>query len=489
MSPGAGAARAGAAGAETALRSALFRGARGPRFELAVGTARALRWLDRRTDTRIDTSRAGRALLAAAPDALHALAGRLPGGCALVTGTNGKTTTTHLLAGVLRAAGRDPVVNRAGANMPGGICADLVGAARRGRVAGDLGVFEVDELWLDRIVPPLVPEVLVLGNLFRDQLDRTGELDRVTRRWQDLVAHLPATTALVVNADDPRVCQLAAPHPRRIHVGLGHHDRTTPPVHADVPDCLRCGARLGYDGAHIGHLGRWSCPGCGDARPAALDVEATALDLDGLQGATFTLAVRGPTGATTTHGVHLVPPGRFNVANAVAAAGAALALGVAAPTIATGLSGTPSAFGRGEHLTVGHQALSLVLAKNPTGLDEVVGMLSAGEEPLDLLILLNDGELDGRDVSWIWDADLERLAPRVARVTCGGGRAAEMALRLDHAGIAPERIEVVDGIAAATGRALARAAGGPVVAVTNYSAMLDLRETLAERGHAARYWA
>lgn len=481
-------ARFGAALVDRAIRSSALGGEPGRRFAFTVGAARTLRSLDRHTDTRIDPSRAGRALLAAAPHALATLAGHLPGGCALVSATNGKTTTTNLLAEIARTAGHDPVVNHLGANMPPGVCAELIGRSRRGAPRADLGVFEADELWLDHMVGPLAPRVIVLGNLFRDQLDRMGEIDRVAARWRACVAELPPATVLVVNADDPRVCQLAAAHPNVVHFGLADHDRDAPLGSTDVPDCLHCGGVLTYGGAHIGHLGRWSCPTCGDRRPTQPSAEASDVEVHGLAGASFTLTVRDPASDTSVaERVQLSVPGRFNVVNATAAAGAALALGYSVQSIVAGLTRSAGAFGRSERLQIGEQTATLVLAKNPCGFDEVITMLGSEPGPLDLLFVLNDRDLDGRDVSWIWDSDVERLAPHVGRATCGGSRAAEAALRLDYAGVDASVIEVVDGIAAPLHRALERA-GGPVVAVANYSAMLDVRETVAELGHAARYW-
>lgn len=486
-----GAARIGASAVEASLRTPSLRAGWQRRFDAAVAAARGLRWLDRHTDTRVDPSRPGRALLAVAPDALGRLAARLPDGCVLVSATNGKTTTNNLLADILRAAGRNPVVNHVGANMPGGICAELVSRARRGAIAADIGVFEVDELWLDHVVPPLAPRVISLGNLMRDQLDRMGEIDRVASRWRAFVDRLPASTVLVVNADDPRVCQLAGEHPGVRYVGLADVDRDAPPEGADVTDCARCGQALAFEGAHIGHLGRWWCPGCGDRRPQPA-VEASGVRLRGLAGAEFTLTVRGDDGSTASRPASVRVPGRFNVANAVTAAAAALALGVGLDDVVAGLAAAPGAFGRAEELRIGDRRVTLVLAKNPCGLDEVVTMLAdpsgSGPGGLDLLVLLNDRDLDGRDVSWVWDARLERLAPLVASAVCGGSRAAEAALRLDYAGVPAARIRVVEGIAEPLAAALAGTAGD-LVAITNYSAMLDLRETVAEQGHAARYWA
>lgn len=356
------AARAGADAVESALRSPRLAWLWRRRFTTAVLAARGLRWLDRQTDTRVDTSRAGRALMAAVPDAIVRLGARLPGGCVLVSATNGKTTTTNLLASIMSAAGRDPVVNHVGANMPGGICAELVARSGHRRPPG-MGVFEVDELWLDQVVPSLAPRVIALGNLFRDQLDRMGELDRVAARWRDLVSRLPRTTTLVVNADDPRVCQLAAGHPNVVHVGLADIDRGAPPPGSDVPACALCGGALHYDGAHIGHLGRWRCSVCGDHRPEPA-VEVSAVRLNGLDGADVTLTVRrADTAPSVSRRVSLAVPGRFNVANAALAAGAALALGAEVDAVVTGLEAARGPFGRAEKLRIGDRRVTLVLAK------------------------------------------------------------------------------------------------------------------------------
>ena len=449
--------------------------------EVLLLLARALRLADRHRGGRIDVSRSGRALLAAWPDALSALAARLPEGAVLISATNGKTTTTTLLTAILRADGRRLVTNRAGANMPGGLVAELLALSRLGhRLEAEFAVFEVDELWLDIVAGHLRPRMIVLGNLFRDQLDRIGEVDRLARRWADLVSTLPPRTMLVVNADDARVCQLTAAAPQVTYFGL-LADPVAAPVVSDQPSCLRCGSALGVDGYRIGHLGDWRCPGCDDRRPDAM-VEAR---LDTADGSAFTLAFAAPLLAEVEVDWRL--RGRVMVANAVAAAAAASALGVDPVVIQAALLRATGAFGRGEIVSLGDRAIELLLAKNPAGLDELIRLVDAARP---LVFLLNDADLDGTDVSWIWDADLEALVATPVSVICGGTRADELALRLVVAGVAEERIAVVPGGAAAVALDHAlRHHEGDLVVVANYTGILDLRELLAERGHVPRYWA
>ena len=488
------AARSAAALLDAGLRRLPFAGVSAIRFEAALVLARALRGVDRWTNERIDVSRAGRALLVAEPRAIARLAARLPHGTGVVSGTNGKTTTTNLLAEILTAAGHRPVVNRIGANMAGGVAAELLAAARLGgRMTADIGVFEVDELWLDRVLPDLHPRLVVLTNLFRDQLDRMGEVDQVADRWEEIIAELSADSELVVCADDPRLARLGDGRRSVAWFGVTATEADLPPS-ADIPDCRRCGAPLVIERSHIGHLGAWHCPSCGDARRTP-DLVAEAIEVVGTDRVRF-IAVDRSSGTPTPASapIELTLPGRFNAANAAAAIAGARALGVPLADAAAGLSTARAAFGRAEHMDVAGRSIVLLLAKNPVGLDEVLSLLS-GRPPFDLLMLLNDRDIDGRDVSWIWDGDVEAIAGSIRSATCGGTRGADAAMRLDYAGVDPDAIELIaertgnhDTIGEALACALTRGTDELVV-IANYTAMLDLREHVAEQGFAARYWA
>ncbi|MEK6327422.1 MAG: MurT ligase domain-containing protein [Actinomycetota bacterium] len=457
----------------------------GPKLALARATGA----LSRRSGRGGGTTLPGRLLLRLAPDAISRLGARLQGGSVIVSATNGKTTTAGMLAAALRAAGRVPVHNRAGSNMSWGVATALL------EQPGEEGLFEVDEAWLPRIAAELKPGLIVLGNLFRDQLDRYGELEHLADEWAELVAALAGQTGFVLNADDPLIADLGRDHdlarrPGVTYFGIDDPSQALPELqHAfDAKHCRRCGAPYAYERAFVGHLGHYSCPRCRADRPRP-DVAATRIDLDGMRGSRAT--VRTPEGEIE---LRLPLPGLYNVYNALAALTAALRLGMPLEQAGRALGEMEAVFGRVETIAVADKTVSILLIKNPAGANEVLRTLlleagtSANGHCLDLWIALNDGIADGRDVSWVWDADFELLAGQVRHVACAGTRAAEMAVRLKYAGLPPEAITVTEAIDRSLDRALADA-HGPLFALPTYTALLELRTLLAKRGLAKRYWA
>jgi UDP-N-acetylmuramyl tripeptide synthase len=440
------------------------------------------------------TSVPGKVLLRLEPRAIGLLGARLERGSVLISATNGKTTTAAMVASILTGEGVTLVHNRAGANMAGGIASTLLDAtSSRGTIAGELGLFEVDELWLDRVAAQLHPRAILLGNLFRDQLDRYGELETIAERWATTVRTGPGRGAqLVLNADDPLVADLGRGRNGAVSGGAGvlyfgvDDDSLALPhmAHAaDAKHCRNCGAPYLFEAVYLGHLGRYRCTSCGQTRPAPV-VSATDVHLEGVRTARFTL--RTPAGEAK---VALPLPGLYNVYNALAAAALTYALGVPLDRIVAGLQSTRAAFGRAESVTIGGPAnpreLRILLVKNPAGANEVLRTLALEPGEHDLLGVLNDNIADGRDVSWIWDADFELLAGRVRSATCSGTRAAELAVRLKYAGVQPQRIRVQPDLPAALAAAQtdAPSAGAPLYALPTYTAMLALRELLSAGGH------
>jgi UDP-N-acetylmuramyl tripeptide synthase len=438
------------------------------------------------------TSAPGKLLLTLEPDALGALASRLRRGSVLVSATNGKTTTAAMAASILERHGVELVHNQAGANMAGGIASTLLAAARpRGGIAGELGLFEVDELWLQPVAARLRGlRTVLLSNLFRDQLDRYGELETIADSWVSALRDGPARAAtLVLNADDPLVADLGRDRDGVVYFGVDDDSLALGGMAhaADAKHCRRCGAPYAFDAVYLGHLGHYHCPSCGRRRPSPT-VCARAVELDGVRGARFRLSV-----ASEEADVKLALPGLYNVYNALAAAALAVALEVPLNDIVAGLQSATAAFGRAETVTVDGRDAQILLVKNPAGCNEVLRTLALEPGEHDVLGVLNDNIADGRDVSWVWDADYELLAGRVRSVTCAGTRAPELALRLKYAGVDPQRIRVIDDLARALSAAAAERPdsgedGQPLYVLPTYTAMLALRELLVRRGEASSSW-
>jgi lipid II isoglutaminyl synthase (glutamine-hydrolysing) len=456
-----------------------------PLFGAKLAISRAIGVASRRSGRGGGTTLPGRVLLRLEPEAIARLGGGLDGGTTVVSATNGKTTTAGMIAAILAADGRHPVHNRAGSNMTWGVATALL------EQRGSEGLFEVDEAWLPRVTEQLEPSLIVLGNLFRDQLDRYGEMEALADEWAKTVASRAGQTQFALNADDPLIADLGRdPEGERrdgvLYFGIEDPSQALPELqHAfDAKHCRRCGNPYAYERAFVGHLGHYSCPNCGAQRPAP-EVAATAIELCGMDGSRS--RVRTPSGEID---LELPLPGLYNVYNALAAIAAGLRLGVGPERITDALGEMRAAFGRVETIPVGDGWVSILLIKNPAGANEVLRtlMLEARERgPVDLWIALNDRIADGRDVSWIWDADFELLDGAVRRVVCSGTRAPEMALRLKYAGWPEEAIEVVPGIETSLDAALA-GSQGRVFALPTYTALLELRKLLADRGLAQEFW-
>jgi lipid II isoglutaminyl synthase (glutamine-hydrolysing) len=450
-----------------------------------IAAARAVGGLARRAGRGGGTSLPGKVLMALEPGAISELSARLPRGSVVISATNGKTTTAAMVASVLARAGIPVVHNRAGANMAGGVASTLLAAARAGgRIDGELGLFEIDEFWLDRVTPELRPRGIVFGNLFRDQLDRYGELETIADRWAAVASCAAARAHLVLNADDPLIADLGRDAHDVTYFGVEDPSVAMPEMqHAsDSKHCRRCGAAYVYEAIYLGHLGRYRCPSCGRDRPAP-SVAAERIELEGTRRSAFELIT--PVG---TASVELPLPGLYNVYNALGAAALCLGLQVPLEAVATGLRDVRAAFGRAERIAIGDVEVQILLMKNPAGANEILRTLVLEHDGLDVLAVLNDRTADGRDVSWVWDADFEMLAGHARRVTCAGTRAAELAVRLKYAGVPADRLHVTPGLAAALDEALAEVASGRLFILPTYTALLELREELAARGHAVRFW-
>jgi UDP-N-acetylmuramyl tripeptide synthase len=445
---------------------------------LEAAAARAAGVLSRAAGRGGGTTLPGKLLWKLDPGAVDRLARRLPQGSVLVSATNGKTTTTAMVARILEPRFR-VAHNRSGANLVSGVASTLLNAGD-----AELGLFEVDEAALSEVARRVRPKALLLSNLFRDQLDRYGELELVAQRWRAAVSTLP-DALLVVNGDDPQVGDLAHNHDHARTFGLDDPRLARPALQhaADSKYCLRCGTPYDYAAAYVGHLGDYRCPNCGHGRPA-LDVVAREIELHGLDGASFALVA--PEG---TARVELALPGLYNVYNALGAASLALALGIPLDEVVSGLQQFSAAFGRFERITIADKRLLMLLIKNPAGANEAVRTLVDGAAPRVAVVALNDAIADGRDVSWIWDVDFEPLIAGLDRLVASGSRAAELALRFAYGGLPRDRIDVVPSLEQAIDRGLELTpAGGELTVLPTYTAMLSMRRAIAARGHIVNYW-
>ena len=436
-----------------------------------IAAARAVAGLSRAVGAGGGTTVPGKLLWKLDPGAIDLLAARLPVGSAVLSATNGKTTTAAMAADILRGRYR-LAHNRSGANLLSGVASTLLSAGD-----AELGLLEVDEGALPEAVERVHPRVICLGNLFRDQLDRYGELELVAERWRAAVSSLPPDVRLVVNADDPQLSLFE--HATTFGIDDPSVGRHALQHASDSTHCVRCGTPYDYAAAYIGHLGDYHCPNCGHARPQ-LDIVARSIELHGLDQVTFELVL--PEGSRR---IALPLPGLYNVYNALAAAALSRALGATLEDIAAGLEGFSAAFGRFERVDVEGKTVLLLLVKNPAGANEVVRTLVEGGTSGVAVIALNDAIADGRDVSWIWDVDFEPLLERLDTVIATGDRAAELALRCKYAGLGDEAIVVEPDLEEAVAVGLRMTpARGELVVLPTYTAMLALRRVIAARP----YW-
>ena len=444
-----------------------------------IAVARAAGRLSRLARAGGGTTVPGKVLWKLDPGAIDRLAARLPLGSAVISATNGKTTSAAMAASILRERLR-LAHNSSGANLVSGVASTLLDAR-----AAELGLFEVDEAALPEVLLRVKPKAVCLGNLFRDQLDSYGELEHVAQRWRSAVHALPGDAGLAVNGDDPQVGELARERPGALVFGVDDLSAARPSLQhaADSKYCVRCGAPYEYDAAYVGHLGDYRCRACGHSRPP-LSVVAREIEVNGLESVSFRLVT--PSG---TSKVRLSVPGLYNVYNALAAASLALSLGATRDEIVSGLESFNAAFGRFERINVGDRGLLMLLIKNPAGANEAVRTIVDGGAPSVAVIALNDAIADGRDVSWIWDVDFEPLIGDLTRLVATGDRAAELALRFKYGGMDAGTIDVVPSLESALDRGLELTPpGGELVVLPTYTAMLALRQIVSQRGFVRPYW-
>jgi len=453
-------------------------------FSIVIG--KTVTFLSRKLRLGGGSSFPGRIALRFCPPLIRRLSGRFPAGTVLVTATNGKTTATRMVAAGLRACGLRVVYNVSGANMAGGIATALIEAVSfRGRFAAELGVFEVDEGSFSRVAPQLAPRAVLIGNFFRDQLDRYGEVSILAARIGASIRALPETPFLIINGDDPIVASVAEGYSGVIRTfGLESPESSLQgeQSEADIRNCPLCHAFLEYSNIYLGHLGEYSCPGCGFSR-RKLFYSASAIMIFGFEGQCFQFSAD-----RQKHEVRIKMPGRHAVYNTLAALSLLHTLGQNPVLAIQRFADFEPPYGRFERFLINGRQLYLILIKNPAGANVVLRML--GEVGLSggCLCFLNDLSADGRDISWIYDVHFELLSG-LSWAAAGGRRGEDMALRLVYAGIREDSVFLEKEYVSALDAALNKTEEGGVLPVfATYTAMHQFRSALAQRTEVSDFW-
>lgn len=375
----------------------------------------------------------------------------------VVAGTNGKTSTSSLIKHILTQDGKKVIHNHSGANLLNGIASSLLlNASHSGKLPYDFAIFEVDENVLPLLIKEVIPNYLVLLNLFRDQLDRYGEVHSIADKWEAAVKQLPANTTLILNADDPEIAYLGntlTAHTQYFGVVDTLLNKTTRDHAVDSIYCPKCHFPLAYKANYYSHLGDWFCPDCKLTRPS-LDLSSAS---------------------------YYPLPGTYNQYNTHAAVLLARTLEVKAQTITIALQNFKPAFGRQEIIELKGKRIQIFLSKNPTSFNqslETIHNLGARN----LLIVLNDRVADGHDVSWIWDTNLEQYLPQFTHITLSGDRCYDLSLRLKYAQksqMANSKWQIDENLSKAISNSLAKTKENETLYVLpTYTAMLEVRKII-----------
>ena len=392
------------------------------------------------------------------PRILSSLVSQLSKGVILIAGTNGKTTTAKMIDQILRYCDIKILRNESGANLLNGMVSALIEKANwQGRIKAEWAIFEVDEATLPLALAEFTPKVVVLLNLFRDQLDRYGEVDLIAEKWQGSLAKLPPSTTVILNADDSHIAYLGKNLKSRIvYFGLDDPRLFLEKMeHAvDSVYCPSCGRKLKFIGVYFSHLGPWSCSRCGQKRPS-LDQSCWDYPLSGV----------------------------YNRYNTLAAVLVAKTIGIKEDKINSALANFQPAFGRQEEFIIDDKKIRILLSKNPAGFNESIRTLREfpGKKKV-VLLVLNDRIPDGRDVSWIWDVDFENIADYADFLVISGDRAYDMVLRLKYSGFNMNKKLINADLKTAIQSGLVKIMEGETLYILpTYSAMLEVRKIIRGR--------
>lgn len=417
---------------------------------------------------------------------LAKLVSNLKFGAVIITGTNGKTTSAKMTTDILRLSGMDVISNESGSNLSRGIVSTLIARSSifGKRTKGDIAIFEIDEATMLQAVPKISPKIVAVTNIFRDQLDRYGEVDKTALLIGNSLRNMPKGSTVILNADDPLVSSLQNFHSNAAFFGLEDSSiQTNSKAGIDNKDCPKCGHVLDFEYRYFGHLGKYKCKGCGLERPKP---ENTVFNIQ-MEPEKTNITLH--TSLKQNIDVSLNLPGAFNIYNALTAASTASMLGISGDKIKEGLEQFTAAFGRMERIQIKDKSLLLLLVKNPIGLTETLRSFSFDKTKNNFLFCLNDNFADGTDISWIWDAELELICDKTKNLVISGVRAEDMALRLKYAEVNSETTVIEKDIKKALDIALKSLDPGETLYVLpSYTAMMEIRNLLVKNGFANPFW-
>ncbi len=397
----------------------------------------------------------------------------------LVTGTNGKTTTTSMIYNIIKESGHPVITNNTGANLFPGIVTTFVDSFKFGsKVKDNYAVIEVDEANLKYITEYITPEVITVTNLFRDQLDRYGEVYTTLNKILEGIYNVPETT-LVLNGDESLLGKLDLKNPVHFYgFDKAVNDNKTIEINADAKFCKFCKTPYEYNFVTYNHLGNFYCPNCGYKRSDLMYAVTDIIDINADKS----------TVKFNDLEVSINQSGTYNIYNGLCAYSIAKELGIADSAIKKSLENQSSSFGRQETINIEGKDVKIFLVKNPAGYNQSLDTICLNKEKFAAAFLLNDNYADGQDVSWIWDVDFEKLTEtNIDEVYISGLRAYDMAVRLKTVGLNPNKFVIEEQYEALT-EAIKNGRCDKLYILATYTAMINYRKYLHSKGYIKNLW-
>ena len=414
----------------------------------------------------------------------------------MVTGTNGKTTTTRIIGKILENNGVTYITNKSGANLVSGVITTFINSVDiTGKSQASTALLEVDEAAFNVVTDYVQPDILVVTNFFRDQLDRFGEIYSTLNNVRSGIEKSP-NAKLVLNADDSLCVSLAHNSKREVvYYGFaqGACNSSENVENSDAVYCLYCKNRYEYSYKVYGHLGAFSCPNCSYSRPSS---QLTCLKVDDLNSSysdiVFSLDSANDDNERVSFKARINLPGLYNIYNALAAASLGHLLGFSVNSIIKAMESFECCFGRMETLMTHGKTIKIILVKNPTGFNQVLTYLLTEKQKAQIAFIINDKPGDGTDISWLWDVDfekLEKIQENISVFYASGIRGEDMAVRLKYAGIYSDKITLIKDYEELLNKALEDAQEGKILYILpTYTAMLDIRKLLNKKYGLKEFW-